>query len=58
MVNTSVEKIGTTSFTTISVISTPTERCATVRTVQVVLGENRSSTRAWTEAERAALEGL
>lgn len=54
-VTSTVEKIGTTSFTTVSIISTATERCATVRTVQVVLDEDRSNTRAWTAEERDAL---
>ncbi|MDT5202189.1 MAG: acyl-CoA thioester hydrolase [Mycobacterium sp.] len=51
-----VEAIGATSFTTINVIATATHRCATVRTVQVVLREDRSATRPWTAGERAALE--
>jgi hypothetical protein len=50
-----VEKIGTSSFTSISVISTATHRCATVRTVQVVLNADRSGSRPWTAEERAAL---
>ncbi|MBJ7336374.1 thioesterase family protein [Mycolicibacterium sp.] len=54
-VTSAVEKIGTSSFTTVSVISTATQRCATVRTVQVVLDEERSGSRPWTAEERAAL---
>lgn len=53
-----VEAIGRTSFTTISVISTATHRCATVRTVQAVLDESRTATRPWTDAERTILDGL
>jgi acyl-CoA thioester hydrolase len=55
-VTSAIEKIGTSSFTSISVISTATDRCATVRTVQVVLAEDRSGARPWTAEERAALE--
>jgi acyl-CoA thioester hydrolase len=54
-VSSAVEKIGTSSFTSISVISTATHRCATVRTVQVVLNADRSGSRPWTAEERAAL---
>lgn len=54
-VTSAVEKVGTSSFTSVSVISTATERCATVRTVQVVLGEHRTGSRPWTAEERAAL---
>jgi acyl-CoA thioester hydrolase len=57
-VSSAVEAIGTTSFTTINVVATATHRCATVRTVQVVLREDRSTTRPWTADERAALEEL
>ena len=57
-VSSAVEAIGTTSFTTISVVATASHRCATVRTVQVVLREDRSATRPWTAGERAALEEL
>jgi acyl-CoA thioester hydrolase len=57
-VSSAVEAIGTTSFTTINVVATASHRCATVRTVQVVLREDRSATRAWTADERAALEEL
>ncbi|MFZ0907013.1 MAG: thioesterase family protein [Mycobacterium sp.] len=57
-VSSAVEAIGATSFTTINVIATATHRCATVRTVQVVLREDRSATRPWTAGERAALEKL
>jgi acyl-CoA thioester hydrolase len=57
-VTSAVESIGTTSFTTINVVATATHRCATVRTVQVVLREDRTATRPWTAEERAALEQL
>lgn len=57
-VSSTVESIGTTSFTTINVISTATQRCATVRTVQVVLREDRSATRPWTTGERGMLDEL
>src|SRR5271163_1486076 len=57
-VSSTVEAIGSTSFTTINVVATATHRCATVRTVQVVLREDRSATRRWTASERAALEEL
>lgn len=55
-VSSAVEKIGTSSFTTVNEISTETQRCATVRTVQVVVTEDRSGSRPWTAEERAALE--
>lgn len=55
-VTSAIEKIGTSSFTSVSVISTATHRCATVRTVQVVLAEDRAGSRPWTTEERAALE--
>jgi acyl-CoA thioester hydrolase len=57
-VSSAVEAIGTTSFTTINVVATATHRCATVRTVQVVLREDRSATRPWTAGERTVLEDL
>lgn len=57
-VSTAVERIGTTSFTTISVIATERDRCATVRTIQAVLCDDRSATRPWTSDERAVLEEL
>jgi acyl-CoA thioester hydrolase len=57
-VSSAVESIGNTSFTTINVVATATHRCATVRTVQVVLREDRSATRPWTAGERDALEEL
>jgi acyl-CoA thioester hydrolase len=57
-VSSAVEAIGTTSFTTINVVATATHPCATVRTVQVVLREDRSATRPWTAGERATLEEL
>ena len=57
-VSSAVEAIGTTSFTTLNVVATATHRCATVRTVQVVLREDRSAARPWTAGERAILEKL
>ena len=57
-VSSAVEAIGTTSFTTMNVIATATHRCATVRTVQVVLREDRSATRPWSAGERSTLEKL
>ena len=53
-----VAAIGNSSFTTINVVATAAHRCATVRTVQVVLQEDRSATRPWTAGERATLEQL
>jgi acyl-CoA thioester hydrolase len=54
-----VESIGTSSCTTVSVIATTDGRkCATVRTVQVVLREDKAGTRPWNNDERAALEAL
>ncbi|WP_260991253.1 acyl-CoA thioesterase [Mycobacterium deserti] len=50
-----VHGVGTSSLTTINVISTAHGKCATVRTVQVVMDEDRSGTRPWTEAERKTL---
>lgn len=57
-VSSAVHAIGTTSFTTMNVIATGDQRCATVRTVQTVLREDRSASRPWTPDERAALERL
>jgi acyl-CoA thioester hydrolase len=57
-VTSDVDAIGNSSFTTINVVATATHRCATVRTVQVVLREDRSATRPWTAGERATLEEL
>lgn len=57
-VSSAVEAIGTSSFTTINVVATAAQRCATIRTVQVVLCEDRTATRPWTAGERAALEEL
>jgi acyl-CoA thioester hydrolase len=57
-VSSDVEAIGNTSFTTVNVIATAEHRCATVRTVQVVLREDRTATRPWTARERVALEDL
>ncbi|MGV0793250.1 acyl-CoA thioesterase [Mycolicibacterium sp. XJ1819] len=52
-----VETVGTTSLTTVSEMSTSRGRCATVRSVQVVLRDDESGSRPWTDAERAALNG-
>jgi acyl-CoA thioester hydrolase len=57
-VSSAVDAIGNTSFTTINVVATATHRCATVRTVQVVLRDDRTATRPWTAGERATLEEL
>lgn len=53
-----VEGVGTSSLTTINVISTAHGKCATVKTVQVVMNDERSGTRPWTEAERMILTGF
>jgi acyl-CoA thioester hydrolase len=53
-----VESVGTSSFTTVHAVSAAGHKCATVRTVQVVMREDRSGTRPWTEDERAALNEL
>lgn len=54
-----VESVGTSSFTTINVIATDDGRkCATVRTVQVVLDTDRKGTRPWTDDERLVLTRL
>ena len=51
-----VESVGTSSFVTINVISADGGRqCATVRTVQVVVSEDRQASRPWTDDERRAL---
>jgi acyl-CoA thioester hydrolase len=57
-VSSAVERVGRTSFTTVNVIATATEACATVKTVQVVLREDRTGARPWTADERAALDKL
>jgi acyl-CoA thioester hydrolase len=57
-VTSAVESVGTSSFTTVNVVATATDKCATVRTVQVVLREDRSGSRPWTVDERAALTTL
>jgi acyl-CoA thioester hydrolase len=53
-----VESVGTSSFTTASVVATATHKCATLSTVQVVLREDRSGTRRLADDERAALNAL
>ncbi|MBF4193892.1 esterase [Mycolicibacterium phlei] len=53
----SVEKVGTSSLTTLSEMSTARGRCATVRTVQAVLTDDASKSRPWTESELADLNG-
>jgi acyl-CoA thioester hydrolase len=53
-----VESVGTSSFTTASVVATATHKCATLSTVQVVLREDRSGTRPLADDERAALNDL
>ncbi|GAC1395630.1 MAG: hypothetical protein NVSMB60_02360 [Mycobacterium sp.] len=57
-VSSTVDSVGTTSLTTVNVIATKHGKCATVKTVQVVIKDARSGTRPWTEAERATLSGL
>jgi acyl-CoA thioester hydrolase len=58
-VTSTVESVGTSSFTTVSHIATADgRRCATVRTVQVVLREDREGTRPWTDSERESLDEL
>jgi acyl-CoA thioester hydrolase len=57
-VTSAVESVGTSSFTTVNVVATATDKCTTVRTVQVVLREDRSGSRPWTADERAALTTL
>jgi acyl-CoA thioester hydrolase len=58
-VTSTVEAVGTSSFTTVSRIAAAHgRRCATVRTVQVVLRDDRGGTRPWTSSERATLDEL
>jgi acyl-CoA thioester hydrolase len=57
-VSSMVDSVGTTSLTTVSVIATAQGKCATVKTVQVVMNDDRSGTRPWTESERTTLTGL
>jgi acyl-CoA thioester hydrolase len=57
-VTSAVESVGTSSFTTVNVVATTTHKCTTVRTVQVVLRDDRSGSRPWTADERAVLESL
>lgn len=57
-VTSAVESVGTSSFTTVNIIATASYKSATVRTVQVVLQEDGSGTRPWTDDERAALNDL
>ncbi len=56
-IESSIDKVGTSSLTTISEMSTAKGRCATVRTVQVVLTDDASKSRPWTESELAVLNG-
>ena len=53
-----VASVGTTSMTTVNVIATAHGKCATVKTVQVVMKDDRSGTRPWTESERTTLAEL
>jgi acyl-CoA thioester hydrolase len=53
----SLERVGTSSLTTVNEMSTARGRCATVRTVQVVLTEGSAGSRPWTESELTALNG-
>ncbi|QNJ95861.1 acyl-CoA thioesterase [Mycolicibacterium fluoranthenivorans] len=58
-VTSTVGSIGRTSFTTVNEIATDEgRRCATVRTVQVVLDPDGQHPRPWTDLERAALSEL
>lgn len=57
-VTSAVESVGTSSFTTVNIIATASHKSATVRTVQVVLHDDGSGTRPWTDDERAALNDL
>lgn len=58
-VSSSVIDVGNSSLTTVNVIATTDgTRCATVRTVQVVLRDDRKATRPWSDRERAALQNL
>jgi acyl-CoA thioester hydrolase len=57
-VTSGVESVGTSSFTTVNIVATASHKCATVRTVQVVVHEDRSRTRPWTDDERAILTNL
>jgi acyl-CoA thioester hydrolase len=57
-VTSAVESVGTSSFTTVNIVATASHKCATVRTVQVVLCEDRSRTRPWTDDERGSLNEL
>jgi len=50
-----IDNIGTSSMTTVNTMTTVKGVCATVKTVQVVLRDDGSSTRPWTDAEREAL---
>jgi acyl-CoA thioester hydrolase len=52
-----VDDVGTSSLTTVNVVTAAGQPCATVRTVQVVLRGDGSGTRPWTPAEREALSG-
>jgi acyl-CoA thioester hydrolase len=57
-VSSTVDSVGTTSLTTVNVIATAQGKCATVKTVQVVMNDDRSGTRPWTESERVTLTRL
>jgi acyl-CoA thioester hydrolase len=57
-VTSAVESVGTSSFITVNVVATAAHKCTTVRTVQVVLRDDRSGARPWTADERAVLESL
>jgi len=50
-----IDNIGTSSMTTVNTMTTVKGVCATVKTVQVVLRDDGSSTRPWTDTEREAL---
>jgi acyl-CoA thioester hydrolase len=58
-VTSTVTAVGTSSLTSRNVISTSDGRkCATVTTVQVVVNEDRTGSRPWTDEERTALNRL
>jgi acyl-CoA thioester hydrolase len=42
----------------VNTIATASHKCATVRTIQVALREDRSRARPWTDDERATLNTL
>lgn len=58
-VTSTVTAVGTSSLTSVNVISTlDGQKCATVTTVQVVVREDREGSRPWTDRERSTLRQL